>query len=200
MKFKQWSKVRFNTKINRIITPDMKKWIEDHCCSIFVVEQQVEQSVKLKGIGFWVTEDLLVEHDGREFTPENITFLKENEVFVFGSNEQGIHGRGAALTAKQLFNAQQGKGIGMTGDSYALPTCTWINKALVPLNLNKIQEYANQFIDYAKNNSNKKFYLTKVGCNLAGYTPEQIAPLFAESINVKNIIIPMEFYDVIKGN
>ena len=198
--FDKWSRVRLLTNYKRFVTPDMKEWIDNHKFDDFVVENQIDESVKLKRVDFWITSDLLTKYEARMFTPEIIEKLNENEVFVFGSNEQGRHGRGAALTAKQKFDAVEGQGIGMTGQCYALATCTWINsgKQLIPLGLNKIKEYADQFIDYAKYNPEQIFYLTKVGCGLAGFTINDIAPLFKDVINVKNIIMPIEFYDIIK--
>jgi hypothetical protein len=128
------------------------------------------------------------------FTPINITSLKDNEVFVFGSNLAGIHGGGAAKTALQ-WGAQMKKGIGHFGQTYALPTK---GKDIKTLSLNEIKVYADQFIQYVKENQDKHFLLTEVGCGLAGLTYEQVAPLFVNILTCSNISIPEAFWDVIK--
>lgn len=114
--------------------------------------------------------------------------LAPNEIFVFGSNEAGIHGAGAALTAKQLFGAEQGKGVGMTGQCYAFPTK---DKHIKTMPLDQIQWYAQRFNDYAGTQPDKMFLLTAVGCGLAGYKPEDIAPMFQRA--PYNVVLPLEF-------
>jgi hypothetical protein len=127
-----------------------------------------------------------------KYTPEHITSLNPNEVFVFGSNLAGIHGAGAARFAHKVFGAEWGIGVGMTGKCYALPTK---DQDIWTLSLNKIQEYVLDFLQYAKENPNKTFLVTPVGCGLAGWTPDDIAPLFKD--HPKNVIIPREFHEVI---
>lgn len=127
-------------------------------------------------------------------SPENINHLHNDEIFVFGSNEAGRHGAGTAKLAKDLFGAVYGIGIGIQGNSYAIPTK---DKDLLTLPLTMIQVYVNQFINYAKENPNKKFLVTKIGCGLAGYTPKDIAPLFTEAINIKNIYLPKDFLEIL---
>ena len=121
----------------------------------------------------------------REFTPERITELKENEIFVFGSNLAGSHGGGAALLAHRRFGAIWGQGVGLQGQSYGIPTMHGGVSAIKP--------YVDEFISFAKSHTALKFLVTKVGCGIAGFTTEEIAPLFAEAINVENIILPKEF-------
>lgn len=96
-------------------------------------------------------------------------------IFVFGSNLAGRHGKGAALTAKVTYGAQYGVGVGRTGNAYAIPTK---DASLKTLPLKTIQTYVSQFIDYAKAHPELQFYVTRVGCGLAGYTDAQIAPMF----------------------
>ena len=96
-------------------------------------------------------------------------------IFVFGSNLAGRHGKGAALHARKHFGAIYGKGIGRQGQSYAIPTKD-INLQTLPLTA--VAGYINDFINYAINNPDLKFEVTRVGCGLAGYTDQQIAPLF----------------------
>lgn len=97
------------------------------------------------------------------------------KVFTFGSNEQGIHKRGAALFALQKRGAILYQGVGHQGNSYAIPTkkTPWIS-----LPLSMIQSYVNQFIAYAKENPQLEFQVTRIGCGLAGYTDAEIAPMF----------------------
>lgn len=98
-------------------------------------------------------------------------------IFVFGSNLAGIHGAGAALHAKIYCRAMQGVGEGRTGNSYALPTKDYNIKTRP---LSDIAKSVDTFIEYAKDNPELQFEVTKVGCGLAGYTNEQIAPLFED--------------------
>jgi hypothetical protein len=127
-----------------------------------------------------------------KYTPEYITELKPNEIFVFGSNLAGIHGAGAARLAHKVFGAEWGKGVGITDKCYALPTK---DNDLWTLPLTRIQEYVIDFLDYAKENPDKTFLVTQVGCGLAGWTPEDIAPMF--KVYTKNVILPKEFHEII---
>jgi len=108
--------------------------------------------------------------------------LKENQVFVFGSNTRGYHGKGAALQAKQDFGAIQGQAEGLQGHSYGIPTRHLErrgNKLVFKnLYLGNIKNYVNRFIEFAKAHPELEFLVTEIGCGLAGYTVEQIAPLF----------------------
>ena len=96
-------------------------------------------------------------------------------IFVFGSNRLGIHGAGAARCAREEHGAQHGVGEGLTGESYALPTCSAPG---VPLRLVDVAHHVRVFLAYAKANPEMTFAVTKVGCGIAGFTPGQIAPLF----------------------
>lgn len=97
------------------------------------------------------------------------------KVFVFGSNEAGIHGAGAALHAYKKCNAQYGKGYGHYGDSFAIPTK---NEDVQTLPLGMIQAYVCGFLAYASGKRKLEFFVTRIGCGLAGYKDEQIAPMF----------------------
>lgn len=99
-------------------------------------------------------------------------------IFVFGSNLAGRHGRGAALTAKNHYKAQYGVGCGLTGFSYALPTR---DENIRTLPLVDIKANVEEFINYAKDNPDMHFMVTKVGCGLAGYASHQIAPFFKDA-------------------
>jgi hypothetical protein len=126
-----------------------------------------------------------------------ISQLKENEVFVFGSNEAGIHGAGAAYQAYREFGAELGVGFGHRGKSFAIPTKDWEVKTL---NLSLITFYVSRFISYTQCKPQYTFLVTEIGCGLAGYTPEDIAPLFkiVDYLSNKNIILPESFVEVIK--
>ena len=113
---------------------------------------------------------------------------KEDEIFVFGSNVDGVHGAGAALFARMHCGAQLGVGEGLTGNSYALPTC---RHAGVPLTLDEVRESVETFLSLADGEPDMTFFLTRVGCGLAGFTDTEIAWLFAEI--PPNVIVPPEW-------
>jgi hypothetical protein len=115
-------------------------------------------------------------------------------IFVFGSNLSGIHGAGAAKYAYNHHGALWSKGIGLQGESYAIPTKDYNIKTL-PLHI--IRLYVKDFIDFAKGHPELEFEVTKIGCGLAGYTPEDIAPLFEGAQEIKNIYLPEEFLRII---
>ncbi len=121
----------------------------------------------------------------RAFTPEFITSLKPNEIFVFGSNIRGMHGGGAARVANMKFGAEWGVGEGITGQCYALPTM----EGGVDYIAGKVQN----FIACAKSHPELKFFVTKIACGIAGFTIEEIGPLFADAIDMENVILPKEF-------
>lgn len=99
-------------------------------------------------------------------------------IFVFGSNLAGVHGAGAALYARKYEGAVPGIGIGHQDNSYALPTK---DRSINTLSLHRIKYYVDQFIDYAKQRSDLRFKVTQIGCGLAGYTAEDIAPMFYDA-------------------
>jgi|SRR5208337_3931106 len=98
-----------------------------------------------------------------------------SRVFVFGSNETGRSGAGAALYAVRYKGAIYGKGFGHYGNSFAIPTK---DKNIVTLPLSTIRNYINKFIDYAAAHSELEFQVTQVGCGLAGLKAGDIAPMF----------------------
>lgn len=129
------------------------------------------------------------------YTPEIINELQDNEIFVFGSNLSGIHGGGAARQAMQ-WGAIYGQGILRQGRTYAIPTKSeGIKRSLT---IEEIKPYVDGFIFYAKAKRELTFLVTKIGCGLAGYTVEDIAPLFKEAIGIPNIILPKEFHELNK--
>ena len=119
-------------------------------------------------------------------TPEHINSLKGNEIFVFGSNLAGMHAGGAARIAVEKFGAIMGQGVGLQGQSYAIPTMQGGPDTILP--------YVEEFIRFADMHPELTFLVTKIGCGIAGFTPREIAPLFAGAINVQNIHLPMDFW------
>lgn len=120
-----------------------------------------------------------------EFTPNDIQKLSPNEVFVFGSNLQGQHHGGAARSAYEKFGAVWGLGVGLAGQSYAIPTMHGGVDAIKP--------YVDQFIEMAKVMKDKKFYVTKIGCGIAGFKIDEMAPLFKGALELENVALPQEF-------
>ena len=110
------------------------------------------------------------------FTPEKIDRLAENEVFVFGSNLAGFHGGGAARAAMNLFGAVWGQGVGLQGQCYAIPTMQGAVETIKP--------YVDEFIEFAKTHPGLFFYVTRIGCGIAGFRDEDIAPLFKEAVHL----------------
>ena len=110
------------------------------------------------------------------------------KIFVFGSNLAGRHGKGAALQAIENYGAIYGIGVGLQGNSYAIPTKDYNIKTLP---LDKIEMYVNDFIKFAEKNKHLTFLLTAIGCGLAGYAPEDIAPMFKDASS--NVIKPIVF-------
>jgi len=123
-------------------------------------------------------------------TDNNITELKDNEVFVFGSNEAGRHGREAAKTAMK-WGAIYGQAEGLQGRTYGIPT---VNASISKnLKVNKIKVYVDRFILFAAENPQLHFLVTEIGCGLAGMKHEHIAPLFKDCLNMSNISLPKKF-------
>ena len=151
-----------------IDTPEKRQWYDRYC--------------EMKPIG--LINILMYD---RAYTPERISELKENEIFVFGSNLAGAHGGGAARLAYKRFGAVWGEGVGLYGQTYAIPTMQG--------GVETIKPYVDAFIRFAKAHSRLTFLVTRIGCGIAGFRDEEIAPLFTDAINVENIILPKEFVE-----
>lgn len=118
-------------------------------------------------------------------TPENISELAENEVFVFGSNLYGRHAGGAARIAKLYFGAVEGVGEGPQGQCYAIPTMHGGVDAIAP--------YVDEFVKYAQEHPEQHFWVTRIGCGIAGFQDEEIAPLFRAALPLSNVSLPQSF-------
>lgn len=127
--------------------------------------------------------DLLV------YTPECINSLSENEVFVFGSNLRGWHQGGAAKHAHRYFGAIWGQGVGLQGQSYAIPTMQG--------DIETIKPYVDDFIVYAQAHPELRFLVKRIVCGIAGFKDEEIAPLFRKAFCLDNIVLPYEFVKVL---
>lgn len=122
-----------------------------------------------------------------DFTPSRITQLQPDEVFVFGSNLEGMHGGGAARIAYDAFGAVWGQGVGLQGQSYGIPTMQG--------GVDTIKPYVDEFILFARQHPELFFYVTRIGCGIAGFQDWEIAPLFAEARGIQNICLPKTFVD-----
>ena len=128
--------------------------------------------------------------DRPDFTPDMISELRADEVFVFGSNLEGMHGGGAAYYAFKHFGAMMGCGDGLRGQSYAIPTMQG--------GVETIEPYVSSFISYAKEHPELFFYVTRIGCGIAGFRDKEIAPLFSEAVALENVCLPESFAKAIK--
>lgn len=124
-------------------------------------------------------------------TPENINKLLDNQIFVFGSNLSGRHGKGAAKTAL-IWGAKWGQSKGLQGKTYGIPTKDASIKRT--LSIDEIKVFVDEFIEFAKSNQDLTFLVTEIGCGLAGLKPKEVAPLFKEAINISNIHLPARFW------
>ncbi len=118
----------------------------------------------------------------QRITPEFIVQLDKKEIFVFGSNLAGMHGGGAARIAHEKFGAEWGVGVGRTGQCYAIPTMQG--------GVETIRPYVDEFIQYAQQHSDLIFLVTRIGCGIAGFTDQQIAPLFKLAKDFENVAFP----------
>lgn len=123
------------------------------------------------------------------YTPDVINSLADNEVFVFGSNLRGWHQGGAAKHAQRYFGAIWGQGVGLQGQSYAIPTMQG--------GVETIKPYVDDFITFAHEHQELRFLVTRIGCGIAGIKDKEIAPLFANALGERNIMLPLEFVKVI---
>lgn len=196
---------RYNRMMHDVVVPYFKryfvtnkyglstryeKFMEDEC-SYSMARPSVGAKMPRPSVGAnrdFIFRDMDKKKKGR-VTPSWIDDLQENHVFVFGSNLAGMHGGGAARVARLRFGAVMGNGVGMQGRSYAIPTMQGGTETIRP--------YVNDFIAYAKEHPELTFLVTPIGCGIAGFEPEDIAPLFELASNVENIWLPKSFWEVL---
>lgn len=145
---------------------------------------------KLYGEAIDFEEDFFAEKQAlTRVTPNWIEDLKEGQIFVFGSNEAGHHDGGAARIALEKFGAAYGQGRGLQGRSYAIPTMAG--------SLGAIARDVDEFIMFADSHPDLTFLVTRIGCGIAGWRDEDIAPLFARAYSLPNVYLPAEFWRVL---
>ena len=125
------------------------------------------------------------EYYSERVTPDDIRTLEANGVFVFGSNPEGQHNGGAARWALENFGAVWGQGEGLQGQSYAIPSTG---------GMQLLRDAVNRFCRFAREHRELKFYVTAIGCGSAGLSPERVAPLFKDAIELENVTLPGVFW------
>lgn len=191
---------RYKKMMDEVITPYV---IENYSAGIYqgaMYELEAEDSMPVMGAAparkhafrarfmMEISEKHSYMKNNR-ITPDEIIALKSNEVFVFGSNLQGYHAGGAAFTARMSFGAIMGQGEGLQGQSYAIPTMQG--------GVETIKPYVDRFLDFAGRNPNMDFLVTRIGCGIAGFTPQEIAPLFKKAEHMHNVWLPADFWRVL---
>lgn len=124
-------------------------------------------------------------------SPDEITQIGPNEVFVFGSNLAGRHGKGAARQA-MTWGARWGQAAGLQGRTYGIPTKD--RSVRRTLSIAEIQPFVIEFISFAKTRPDLTFLVTEIGCGLAGLRPKEVAPLFDGAIGLSNVHLPRRFW------
>ncbi|MBO4826743.1 MAG: transcriptional regulator [Prevotella sp.] len=146
----------------------------------------MEKDIRSRGIADDTGKSAIINRT----TPDMITSLRPGEIFVFGSNLRGMHAGGAAYAAYRKFGAIMGQGVGLQGQSYAIPTMQGGPET--------IQPYVDEFIDFAREHSELTFLVTRIGCGIAGFDATDIAPLFTAAISVENIHLPQDFWELLR--
>ena len=128
----------------------------------------------------------------KRISPKWINDLEENEVFVFGSNLSGAHGGGAAKLAMK-WGAVWGQGVGLQGQTYAIPTMQG--------GVETIRPYVDDFLSFARAHPELKFLVTEIGCGIAGFSVQEIAPLFIAALEeeIDNVYLPESFFEELAG-
>jgi len=121
-------------------------------------------------------------------TPSQVNVLADGEIFVFGSNFHGAHMGGAARVAKEKYGAVWGIGEGLQGKSYAIPTME---------GLENLAPAVQRFTSFARQHRELKFFVTAIGCGIAGYQPEEIAPMFLDAAYLPNVYLPLSFWKIL---
>ena len=181
----------------------VKKKVEEYIAKSGVFRKDELKDLKYDMKDFlqeWKKQKLVVEAEllkeleastnnkENRITPERISRLGKNEIFVFGSNAKGLHRGGAAKVAVESFGAIMGQGHGLQGKSYAINSMSGIPDMMEDIKL---------FCEFAKTNPEKHFFVTPIGCGIAGYRPEEIAPLFKDCKDLDNVSLPSSFWKVL---
>ncbi len=144
-------------------------------------------------LSFWsvlIRKGLYFPHiPQHRIAPDMIDSLASNEIFVFGSNLAGKHYGGAAHVANTRFGAKWGVGVGIAGNTYAIPT--------MRAGVDMIKPYIDDFLQFAREHCEFRFLVTRIGCGIAGFSDKEIAPLFAQAVHIENIALPLSFWKVI---
>ena len=185
---------RYNKMMHDVVIPYFKKYFVASEYDSYTCACNKDMIMEEAPVGLKIALSLNTKEDmkNERITPQWIKDLKENEIFVFGSNLAGMHGGGAARIARLHFGAVMGKGVGLQGQSYAIPTMQG--------GVDTIRPYVNDFIAFAKAHPDLHFLVTPIGCGIAGFEPDDIAPLFEDAKDVKNISLPRSFWDVIENS
>lgn len=125
----------------------------------------------------------------QRITPNHIKTLADNEIFVFGSNANGMHGGGAARAAVNHFGAIWGQGHGLQGQSYAIDSMSGIEP---------LKKDIADFVAFARQHPEMRFLVTRIGCGIAGYKASEMAPLFKDCAELENVTLPADFWQAIE--
>ncbi|WP_157159480.1 A1S_2505 family phage non-structural protein [Brachyspira pilosicoli] len=128
---------------------------------------------------------------------KHIDKLEDDEVFVFGSNTEGMHAGGAARMAMN-WGAVYGKAFGLQGKTFAIPTVDYTRSG--KMSIDEIKKYVDEFLDFTIKNKDKKFLVTEIGCGIAGFKVSEIAPLFRKALEYSNVYLPERFINYLKEN
>ncbi|PLV56418.1 A1S_2505 family phage non-structural protein [Brachyspira pilosicoli] len=128
---------------------------------------------------------------------KHIDKLEDDEVFVFGSNTEGMHAGGAARMAMN-WGAVYGKAFGLQGKTFAIPTVDYTRSG--KMSVDEIKKYVDEFLDFTIKNKDKKFLVTEIGCGIAGFKVSEIAPLFRKALEYSNVYLPERFINYLKEN
>lgn len=128
---------------------------------------------------------------------KHIDKLEDDEVFVFGSNTEGMHAGGAARMAME-WGAIYGKAFGLQGKTFAIPTVDY--RISGKMGVDEIKKYVDEFLDFTIKNKDKKFLVTEIGCGIAGFKVSEIAPLFRKALEYNNVYLPERFINYLKEN
>lgn len=128
---------------------------------------------------------------GPQIDPNHEHTPDDPRIFVFGSNVPGLHGGGAAGYARDKLGAKMGVGEGLTGNAYALPTCYMPGE---PITLQELVVYVDNFLTFASDHPDLRFFLSKVGCGIAGFDEEVVKTIFQELNVPENVDMPPDWY------